>query len=101
MLRAFRIDKTLKRNGNFLLYFCAMSFDIRAPLSCTMSSSVLWVSTSLDGCLGCVPIHNSAYGLSGCTSNAFDVVAAQYLAAADWVPTLPASHSELGDGALH
>ena len=96
MLNALRIDRTLNRKGSLFPYFFATPSDRSAWLSCIMSNSVLCVSTSFEGCFGWVPIHSSAYGVSRSISRLFECVAAAYLAAADWVPTLPMSRLELG-----
>ena len=58
MLSAFRIDKTLNKKGSCPPYRLATSGDISIWLSCTISSSVRWLSTSRDGSEGCVPIHS-------------------------------------------
>ncbi len=59
MLNAFRIDRTLNKNGSFSPYFLLISGDMRAWLSWTKSNNVRCVSTSLEGNEGCVPIHSS------------------------------------------
>lgn len=58
MLSALPMDRILKRKGSFPPYRETISVDMRALFVCTRSSSVLWVSKSLDGREGCVPIHS-------------------------------------------
>ena len=84
------MERTLNRKGSFSPYFLPISVDMSAWLSWTKSRRVLWVSTSLEGRDGCVPIHSSAYGFSCSIDSLLDGVAAANLAAADSCPTLPA-----------
>lgn len=91
MDKALAMERTLNKNGSLLLYFLLMSSPIRAWLSWTISKRERPVSKSLEGSEGCVPIHNSAYGLSDCMEKSSRGVAAAYLAAAESLPFFPHS----------
>lgn len=116
MLSAFWMDSTLNKNGSCPPYRSVISCPISSLLSCTRSSRVRWVSKSLEGRERWVPIQSwkygwpmsvfqtywysddkekridhltSAYGFVDSIEKSGCAVAAAYLAAVDWDPTLP------------